>query len=76
MALSNKFCKWDSTMDLYTDKQGNILTKGDVIFCKKQPFVVTEGGYIDWSRGQHIPSPRLQAHDTSGKGKESNIGEK
>ena len=34
-------------MDLYTDRQGNILTKGDIIFCKKQPFVVTEEGYID-----------------------------
>ena len=29
------------------DKQGNTLTKGDVIFCQKQPFVVTEEGYID-----------------------------
>ena len=48
MALSNKFCKWDSTMDLYTDEQGNIITKGDVIFCKKQPFVVREEGYIDY----------------------------
>ena len=35
-------------MDLYTDEQGNILTKGDVIFHKKQPFVVTEEGYIDY----------------------------
>ena len=34
-------------MNLYTDEQGNILTRGDVIFCKKQPFVVTEEGYID-----------------------------
>ena len=48
MALSNKFCKWDSTMDFYTNKQGNMLTKGDVIFCKKQPFVVTEEGYTDY----------------------------
>ena len=41
MALSPKYCKWDTAMDLYTDVQGNILTKGDVIFCKKQPFVIT-----------------------------------
>ena len=34
-------------MDLYTDEQGNILTKGDVIFCKKHPFMITEKGYID-----------------------------
>ena len=34
-------------MDLYTNEQGYILTKGDVIFCKKQPFVITEEGYID-----------------------------
>ena len=34
-------------MDLYTNEQGNILTKVDVIFCKKQLFVVTEEGYID-----------------------------
>ena len=32
------------------DKQGNTLTKGDVIFCQKQPFVVTEEGYIDYYR--------------------------
>ena len=48
IALSNKFCKQDSTMDLYTNWQGNILTKGDIIFCKKQPYVVTEEGYIDY----------------------------
>ena len=29
------------------NEQGNILTKGAIIFCKKQPFVVTEEGYID-----------------------------
>ena len=34
-------------MDLYTNEQGNILTKGDVIFYKKQLFVITEEGYID-----------------------------
>ena len=34
-------------MDLYTDEQGNILTKGDVIFCKKHLFTITEEGYID-----------------------------
>ena len=37
----------DSTMDLYTDEQSNILTKGDIIICKKQPFVIPEEGYID-----------------------------
>ena len=47
MALSTKYCKKDSTTDLYIDAQGNILTKGDVIFCKKQPFFITEEGYID-----------------------------
>ena len=34
-------------MDLYTDEQGNILTKGDEIFCKKHAFVITEEGYTD-----------------------------
>ena len=34
-------------MDLYTNEQGNILTKGDVIFCKKHRFVIKEEGYID-----------------------------
>ena len=48
MALSTKYYKRDSTTDLYMDEQGNILTKGDVIFCQKQPFVVTEEGYIDY----------------------------
>ena len=48
MALSTKYCKRDSTTDLYMDEQGNILTKGDVIFCQKQPFVVTGEGYIDY----------------------------
>ena len=48
MALSTKCCKRNSTMDLYTDEQGNILTKGDVIFCLKQPFVFTEEGYINY----------------------------
>ena len=47
MALSTKYCKRDSTTDLYTNEQGNIHTKWDIIFCKKQPFVVTEEGYID-----------------------------
>ena len=35
-------------MDLYMDEQGNIFTKADVIVCQKQPFVVTEEGYIDY----------------------------
>ena len=47
MALSAKYCKWDSTMDLYNNEQSNVLTKGDLIFCKKT-FVVTEEGYIDY----------------------------
>ena len=47
-ALSTKSCKRDSTLDLYTNEQGNMFTKVDVIFCKKQPFVVTEEGYIDY----------------------------
>ena len=34
-------------MDLYTNEQGNILTKGDTISCKKQSFVITVEGYID-----------------------------
>ena len=46
MAMSTKYCKRDSTVDLYTDEQGNILTKGDVIFSKKHPFIITEEGYI------------------------------
>ena len=47
MALSTKYFKRDSNTDLYTDEQGNILTKEDVIFCKNQPFVITEECYID-----------------------------
>ena len=47
MALSTKYCKRYSTMDLYINEHGNILIKGDVIFCKKQPSVITEEGYID-----------------------------
>ena len=34
-------------MDLHTNEQGNILTKGDIFFCKKQPFIIMEEGYID-----------------------------
>ena len=34
-------------MDLYTNEQSNILTKGDIIFHKKQLFAITEEGYID-----------------------------
>ena len=48
MALSTKSYKRDSTIDLYTNDHGNILIKGDVILCKKQPFVVTEEGYINY----------------------------
>ena len=47
MTLSTKYCIRDSTMDLYTNEQGNILTKRDIIFCKKHPFIITEEGYID-----------------------------
>ena len=47
MALSAKYCKRNSTRDLYTNEQGNILTRRDIIFYKKQPFVVTEEGNID-----------------------------
>ena len=47
MALSNKYCFRDSTTDLYTDKHGNIFMKGDIIFCKKHPFIITEDGYIN-----------------------------
>ena len=35
-------------MDLYTNKQGNILTKGDMIICKKLLSVVTEEGFINY----------------------------
>ena len=35
-------------MDFCMGEQGNILIKGNVIFCQKQPFVVTEEGYIDY----------------------------
>ena len=48
MVLSTKYCKRDFTMDLCTDVQGNLLTKGDIIFCQKQPFIVTEECYIDY----------------------------
>ena len=47
MALSTKYCIRDSITDLYTNEQGNILTKEDIIFCKKHPFITTEEGYID-----------------------------
>ena len=72
MALSTKCCKRDSTIDVYTDEQGNILTRGDIIFCKKEPFVVTEEGYIDYySSGTMdiiFQAPDSEC-DTSGKGK-------
>ena len=47
MASSTKYCIRDPTNDFYTDEHGNILTKGDVIFCKKHPFIITEDGYTD-----------------------------
>ena len=47
MALSTKYYIRDSTMDLYTNEQGKILTKGGIIFCKKHPFIITDKGYID-----------------------------
>ena len=47
MALSSKYCIRDSTTDLYTDKHGDIQTKGVIIFCKKHPFIITENGYIN-----------------------------
>ena len=40
------YCIRDTTTDLYTDEDGNIL-KADVIFCKGHPFIITEDGYID-----------------------------
>ena len=47
MAMSTKYCKRVSTTDLYTNEQSSILTKEDIIFCKKHPFIITEEGYID-----------------------------
>ena len=47
MASATRYCIRDTTTNLYTDDYGNILTKGDVIFCKKQPFIITKDGYID-----------------------------
>ena len=47
MVFSTKYYKRHSTTDLYIDEPGNILTKGGIIFCKKQPFVITEEGYTD-----------------------------
>ena len=60
MALSTKYCKRDSITDLYTDEQGNILTKGDVTFCKKQTFVISaqplRSNGIMRERGDRIPT--------------------
>ena len=47
MASSTRYCIRDTTTNLYTDEDGNVLMKGDVIFCKKHPFIITEDGYID-----------------------------
>ena len=47
MALSAKYCKRYSIMDLYTDEQGKILTKRDVIFYKNCLFIIMEEDYID-----------------------------
>ena len=47
MASSIRYCISDITADLNTDKDGNVLTKGDVVFCKKHPFIITKDGYID-----------------------------
>ena len=33
-------------MDLYSNEQGNILTK-DITFCKKHPFIIMKEGYIE-----------------------------
>ena len=47
MSMSTKYCKRDSTTNLYTDEQRNMLTKGDVIFCENHLFIIMEEGYID-----------------------------
>ena len=47
MAMSTKYCKRDSTTDLYTNEQGDILTKEDIIFRKKHQFIIMDEGYID-----------------------------
>ena len=47
MASSTWYWIRDTTTDLYTDKDGNILAKRDVIFYKKHPFIITKDGYID-----------------------------
>ena len=76
MALLTKYRKRDCTMVLDTDEQGNILTKGDIMFCKKHPFVITEEDYIEhYTSGAMdniflAPDSEFKAlQDTSRKGK-------
>ena len=47
MTSSRRYCIRDITTDLYTDEDGNVLMKRDVIFCKKHPFIITKDGYIN-----------------------------
>ena len=47
MASSERYCIRDTTTNLYTDEDGNVLMKGIVIVCKKHPFIITKDGYIN-----------------------------
>ena len=47
MASSKRYRIRNTTTDLYTGKDGNVLMKEDVIFCKRHHFIITEDGYID-----------------------------
>ena len=47
MAMSTRYCGGDSAADLCTDEQGSILEEGDMVFCGRHPFVVTEEVCID-----------------------------
>ena len=44
---SNCQCFHDESDDVYKDKNGKILTAGDVILCKGCPFIVMADGSID-----------------------------
>ena len=77
MASSKRYCSRDSTTDLYTDKHGSILTKVDVIFCKKHPFIITEDGYINhYTTGAMdniFQAPDSRVCSASGEGKKPKI---
>ena len=44
---NNHQCFFDAAADVFKDKNGRILTSGDMILCRGCPFIVMAGGSID-----------------------------